>query len=70
MKDPVEMRGISPLPHRLGAEISGTNKPATSPSNPNIKNFLFMWTPDYPPSSGRRFNTFSIHYLGARVLEN
>ncbi len=69
MKDPVEIRGISPLPHRLGIEISGTNKLATSPINPNIKNFLFIGTPVYSPSSDRCFNMFSTYYLGAFVLE-
>jgi len=52
MKDPVEIRGISALPHGLGTEISGTNKLATSPINPNIKNLLFMGTPVHSPSSG------------------
>lgn len=42
MKDPVEIIGIFPLPHRLGTWISGTNKVATSPINPNTTNLLFM----------------------------
>ena len=70
MKDPVEIRGISPLPHRLGTEMSNKNTLATSPTNPKINTFLFIVTPVYSLSSGRCFNTFSTHYLGRVCLSN